>query len=175
MSYKIRHISASTEIYDYDYSIIFEEGNVLFYDGADKYVVNIRNAEVKANSKFSMTQNDYVIFFNENLHLELDFEGIIESCHDYDFIDLQSIDQQSIIIHKKYIHKLYMKSKLENMIDCIPTRILELEVFSESSPELLNYLCNDSIANIHTEVKFNYMMFLDLDKMKSLFDIIFIL
>ena len=64
-------------------------------------VFRVKNFVLKANSKYCIFQDQYVVFpFVHIFSLAFDSEGVLESCQLYDFVNLESIRMQAIFIHK---------------------------------------------------------------------------
>ena len=100
MAYKIYHFYSKNEKNDYDFIVSFDEGCMLFYDWNNTSQFNIKNLKLKFNSKCCITQGEYVIFFCQNVFLDLNIEETVENCKDYELLDLQDINDEVIIIHK---------------------------------------------------------------------------
>ena len=106
-----------------------------------------------------MIQGKYVIFSYNYAHkLKFDFEGIDNTYKDYNNLDLSDIDKEVIIVHIKLIQNILIQSKLKNKLNFIPSRKLELNIFTEDYGQLLDYLDNESFERINV-----YATFDDLD------------
>ena len=168
--HKIHHMSIrGGEKHGYDHSIEFDEGCIMFHDTTSRYMLKVKNLKLKAYSKYWTTHNAYVIFSFDFINLlEFDFEGVIETCQDYDFEISKVIYEQAIILHKKYVHKLQVSTKLGRMLDFIPTKKLDLLISSQYSNELVGYLHCYHITKVHAEVKFNELSGLSVHNIQPL-------
>ena len=93
--YRIKHVFWSTFDFTNDISVIVDQGYVLFYDCVDRYLFKVKDLKFDTKSRNYMTVDDYVIFdFSDFVQIRFDIEGVVPSCQDYEFVDLQEVDKQ---------------------------------------------------------------------------------
>ena len=73
---------------------------MLIYESNMKHLIEYKNLAIRFNPCNHTVQDDYVLFGDEEVYLDLLNLGKSENWQDYDSFDVQSIKKPVIVLHK---------------------------------------------------------------------------
>ena len=120
--------------------------------------VNFKKIRLKVSPSYCKTKGEYVVFYYDHVNTELELEGVVHNCENYDCLDLKSFRNPIFALHRKYIHEVTTTSNILCKLNFEPIVSLELNMkYPESESEsekLIKYLSSASLQKWHTTLNF---------------------